>query len=279
MDILIPLDFNAHAEFIVKQAIELSASGITTIHLLHVIEKNKNNSSSSVHLPDGSNKNSYADKLMHKLTEWKQCIKETIPDCKVKGYLVEGNVHDAIILAAKEIKPQLIIIGKKTKSAFWQYYLPVTADEIAKKSKCPVLTVTTENKYKKITTIVLPVRSFIPIRKIELLVMFAKIYRIKIHVVALKNKMGNTDRERKVLSETYQILRNGLISPVEYHLLNGRNLAKSVAAYAMDIQADLLLVNPFAETSISFFTGRHITDILPQASNLKILSVVPYHQQ
>ena len=42
-------------------------------------------------------------------------IEETIPNCKVKLDVVKGIVHAVKIQdAAKEIKPQLIIIGKKS---------------------------------------------------------------------------------------------------------------------------------------------------------------------
>jgi nucleotide-binding universal stress UspA family protein len=279
MDILIAIDFDTSAADIVKQAIELSASVNNTIHLLHVIVSNKNYGSVVINAMDRKYERPYADDARKKLGEWKQAIKETIPECRVKGYLLEGNIHNAIVQAAKEICPQLIIIGKAARSGFWRYYLPLSADELAKKTKCPVLTVASGNRCKKISTIILPVRDFIPVRKMELLVLFAKIYRATIHLVALQNKMGMQDKERAVLLETYQVLRNGLVNPVEYHLLSGRNLPKAVAAYAQHIGADMLMLNPRTETSISIFLRKHITDALYEMPHLKILSVVPYHER
>ena len=51
---------------------------------------------------------------MSKLQEWKFAIEESISYCKVNTYVAEGIVYAKIQDAAKEIKPELIIIGKNS---------------------------------------------------------------------------------------------------------------------------------------------------------------------
>jgi K+-sensing histidine kinase KdpD len=121
------------------------------------------------------------------------------------------------------------------------------------------------------------VRHFVPLRKMELLVIFAKAYRLKVLLVAMQDRVFNKEKERQVLLETYKILRNGLNNKVEYLLLNGSNFSKAIVSYAEQTGADLLMVNPKKETRVSAIFRTGINDILPHNSRLKILSVVPYH--
>lgn len=140
-----------------------------------------------------------------------------------------------------------------------------------------MLSVANNDTHNKLKTIILPVRDFLPVRKIELLAIFAKIYRARIFIVAMQKRIFIREKERQVLLETYSILRNGLNNKIEYLLLNGNNFPKAVAAYAKETGADMLIVNPKKETRISGIFRKDINDVLPPASALKILSVVPYH--
>jgi uncharacterized protein YjbI with pentapeptide repeats len=133
-----------------------------------------------------------------------------------------------------------------------------------------------ESLHNKIKTIIVPVRSFIPHRKIELAIAFAKKDRAKIHVVTLQNKMAAWNTNRNHFIETYFILKSRLTNTVEYHVLNGSNLPKATLHYAELIGADLILANPCAETKITGLTGKHMNDMILASSKLQILSVEPY---
>lgn len=279
-NILVPVDFRDNTEAAVKQAVELAIEGSSKIHLLHVI---KSKSIPSV-IPNDNGTviskvaNYYAEEMMKRLQQLKYAIENTIPN-KVKIHLVEGAVHDIIIDTAKKIHPQLIIIGKKSKYKFFAFSRPLCPNELATLTDCPVLTVSKGSVSTKIKIIVVPIRSFIPKRKIELVYEFAKKFRAKIHLVSLQNKLGAADTERNALLDTYNILKTGLNNQIEYHLLNSSNLPKATLQYAESIGADMIFVNPGIETKISSFTGKHINEVLAPSSKLKILFVEPVHDQ
>lgn len=278
-DILVPIDFSLNTEFVVKQAIELANTTGATIHLLHVIRPKRSN------IPDtdltffSANKNYNANEVMNKLEEWKQAIEETIEEGKVKIHLAEGSVHEKIIYCAKKIQPQLIIIGGKCKHNFFRYFRPLCPNELSKTTDCPVLTIISGTKNSKMQNIVVPVRSFIPKRKIELLLVFAKMYRAKIHLVAVQNKKGAEDAERNALLDTYRLLKTALTNSIEYHLLECNNFPRATLKYAESIGADMIFVNPGVETKISSLTGKHINEVLAPSSKLKILFVEPLHDK
>ena len=277
-NILVPVDFSVNTEVAVKQAIELTDASGSSIHLLHVVKPKSTWSAIPVRKQPGSplSENYFTKDIVIRLEEWKQAIEEAIPNSNVSTYIMEGTVHDSIADAAKQIKPQLIIIGKKNNTSYFTFFSTVYPNGLAKSTDCPVLTAMQGSVNTKTKIIVVPVGSIIPKRKIELVVVFAEKYRAKIHLVAMQNKMGTGDIERKVLLDTYRILKTGLPNPIEYHLLNSNNFPKATLGYAESIGADMIFVSPETETKISNFTGKHINDVLGSSSKLKILSVEPY---
>lgn len=277
-NILVPLDFSVNTEVAVKQAIELTDAKGSSIHLLHIVKpKSKWTAIPVSNRPASPLNEDYCEKgIMHKLQQWKQAIEEAVPNSDVNICIMEGTVHDTIADAAKQLKPQLIIIGKKNNSGYFSFFSSVYPNGLAKSTDCPVLTAMQGSANTKTEIIVIPVGSIIPKRKIELAKIFAEKYRAKIHLVASQNNIGTGDIERKALLDTYRILKMQLPNPIEYHLLNSNNFPKAILDYAKNIGADVLFVNPRTETKISNLMGKHINDVLASSSKLKILSVEPY---
>ncbi len=187
---MVPVDFSDNTEIAVKKAIEMACTSGTTIYLLHVIKSKSiwqaspfNNSP----VP-GTSKNDYQEDSNVKLQQWKRAIEETIPYTIVETLVMEGAINDGIIEAAKQVKPQLIIIGKRNGAHTMKFFSSVHPNRIAKSTGCPVLTVLRGSFDAKIKIIVIPVSSFIPRRKIELVRIFAEKYRAKIDLVALHSQ-------------------------------------------------------------------------------------------
>jgi nucleotide-binding universal stress UspA family protein len=276
-NILVPVDFTVNTEVAVKKAIELAHTPESIIHLLHVKKyQSAWNIVFSKSKVSNIYKENYKSEAMRKLKEWQVAIKETIPQTTVIIYFYEGSVHDKILHLAEQIKPELIIIAKRRSRRFFELSNTVYPNRLAKSTICPVLTIMRKSLYCKIKTIVVPVRSFVPYRKIELAISFAKKDRAKIHVVTLQNKMAAWNKDRNYLIETYFLLKSRLTNSVEYHVLNGTNLPKATLNYADHIGADMILANPWSETKIAGLTSKHINDLLSSSSKLQILSVEPY---
>ena len=259
--ILIPVDFSANTDAAVNQAIELACTNGSTIHLLHVVKP----------------KAIWGKKTVSRLQEWKFAIEQAISFCKVNTYVAEGIIYAKIHDAAKEIRPDLIIISKNSNHKWFSLFKSVCPNGLAKTTGYPVLTVMKKTVDTKIKTIVVPVGSFIPSRKIKLVIELAKKHRAAIHLVTIPNKIDFGETKGNSFLETYRILKNVLTSPIEHHILKGNNLPKAILEYAQCIGADLILANPGSETRISNFTGRHINDALTISSKLKVLSIEPYH--
>jgi nucleotide-binding universal stress UspA family protein len=276
-NILVPVDFSVNTEVAVKKALEMVEAPGSVIHLLHVRSpQNVWNHILSRNRHSKSDKEKNDSEALRKLKEWKIAIELTIPQTTVKICMIDGTVHAKIIQVAIQIKAQLIIIAKKRNPDFFELSASVHPNRLAKSSTCPVLAIRRGSMQNKIKTIVIPVRSFIPYRKIEMAMEFAKRDRAKIHVVTLQSKMVSWNIDRNYLLETYRLLKSRLTNAVEYHVLNGTNLPRATLDYAKHIGADMILANPCSETRITVFTGKHMNDLLLASSKLQILSVEPY---
>lgn len=277
--ILIPVDFSCNTVVAVNQATELACTNGSTIHLLHVIRPKRlwgvipvaHQSRSSLM------ENYHAKKIISKLDELKHAIEGSVSYCKVNTYVTEGTVYRNIQDAAKQIKPQLIVIGKNSNHKYFSLTNSVCSNGLAKSTGYPVLTVMKNTDDTKIKIIVVPVGSFIPNRKIELVIELVKRYRATIHLVTIPNESDCKETKGNSFLETYRVLKTGLTNSIEHHILKGNNFPKAILEYAECIGADLILVNPGSETKISNFTGKHINDVLTTSSKLKILSIEPYH--
>jgi nucleotide-binding universal stress UspA family protein len=273
--IIVPVDFTSNTEIAVAKSIELICSTGGTIYLLHVIKPKGILTTRFINQPFiyGGKKGNYCKQVLRKLQEWKQAMQETIASSNVEAFTMEGSVQDCIVDFSKQVNPDLILIGKKSSASLIKFSSSVYPNRIARLTKLPVLTVSSGSYHPKIKTIVVPVSSFIPTRKIELVDAFAENPRTTIDLVA---RMGD---QHDVLLETYRILKSRLKNPIEYHFLKRDSFPLAAFKHAQSVGADMLFVNPYTESRISVITGKHINDMVKASSKLKILSVEPYHRE
>jgi hypothetical protein len=183
-------------------------------------------------------------------------------------------VQKAIVYKAKEINADLIIIGKHSYHKWFTFLKTVSANKIAKITDCPVLTFKPGSIYTKIKSIVVPIGPVVPQKKVDFIVALKQKFRISIHLVTVISKRQNANEfSAYSLLETYRFLKDTVQCPLNHEVLHGENIAKSAFAYAKDIKADMLLVEPEVETKLSSFPIKHIIDELKPNSKLQILTV------
>lgn len=270
--ILLPVDFEINTEMAVKKALELSDPGQTVIYLFHVQKPAMPWSSiwgKDIFQADDN------DKIPYKLLEWKRLIEENYPDIKViTDVAYSQKIERAIIEKAKEIKADLIIIGKHSHHKWLTIMSTVFPNNIAKKTGYPVLTFKPGSIYTKLRSIVVPVGPEVPQRKVDLILALKQKFRITIHLVTVISKKQNANKfSGYSLVETYRYLRDIVQCPLDHEVLHGENVAQSAFEYAKNIKADMLLVEPESETKLSSFPSKHIIDELKPNSKLQILAI------
>ncbi|HJS55830.1 MAG TPA: universal stress protein [Chitinophagaceae bacterium] len=271
--ILLPVDFEINTEMAVKKTLELSNPGQTVIHLFHVQKPAAPWSSvwKDIFHTDGN------DKIQYKLLEWKRLIEENYPDVQVMTEVAYSmKIERAIIDKAREIKADLIVIGKHSHHKWLTIMNTVFPNNIAKKTGYPVLTFKPGSVYNELRSIVVPVGPEVPQRKVDLILALKQKFRITIHLMTVISRKQNANNfSAYSLLETYRYLRDVAQCPLDHEVLHGENVAQTAFEYAKSIKADMLLVEPESETKISSFPTKHIIDELKPNSKLQILAVQP----
>ncbi len=210
--ILLPVDFEINTEMAVKKALELSDPGQTVIHLFHVQKPSM--PWSSIWEKDIFQANGEV-KIPGKLLQWKRLIEENYTDVKVTvGVVYSMKIEKAIIEKAKEIKADIIVIGKHSSHRWPTLMNTVFPNNIAKATGYPVLTFKPGSIYTKLRSIVMPVGPEVPQRKVDLIIALKHKFRITIHLVTVISKKQNANKfSGYSLLETYRYLKDVVQCP------------------------------------------------------------------
>jgi nucleotide-binding universal stress UspA family protein len=268
--ILIPVDFSLNTETAVKKAIGLVGTDETVIHLLHVVRPGRKTSTRF--------RNWVVERDLQQL---KDNIQQANPNIRVKTSVREDySIQQAIIECTAKLNPDLVIMGRQNNHRRWFFSRQISPDVVAKRSNCPVLTAKPGSIDSRTKVIVLPIRNFLPERKLEWAVLLAKKYKAQVHLLAIGEDAGQKDGLlSQVFLKAYHHLREKLHHPIEYSSSTRHHPAKAALNYAELIMADMILVNPDTESGISGFTGfRHLSDLLKRDSKIQVLDVQPYEK-
>jgi nucleotide-binding universal stress UspA family protein len=262
--ILIPVDFSLNTDIAVRRAAALAGAD-TVMHLLHIMPAGK---SAAHHFKVWT--------VEKDLEQWTGRIRSGSPGLKVKTHILYGHsVQQLIIDCAAMLSPDLILIGKQNGRRRWRFLSGVSPDVIARKSNCPVLTVKPGSVESRNKVILIPIRDFLPERKLEWAVLLAKKFKAQVHLLAIQeNPEPKEWTLPQVFLRAYHHLRQNLHHPIEYSSTGRHNPARAALKYAEMIMADMILVNPETESGVSGITGsRHLSDLLGRDSKIQVLDV------
>ena len=269
--ILIPVDFSLNTEIALNKAIGLAGAEETTIHLLHVTR------------PGKKAVNQFRNWVVERdLQQLKFTLQQENATLRVRTHVMKGfSIQKTIIECAAMINPDLIIIAKQnSKRRWWAFTSLISPNKVAQKSHCPVLTAKPGSMDSLTKVIVLPIRNFLPERKLEWAVLLARKYKAQVHLLAIQQHEPDDGPLSQAFLKAYHHLREKLHHPIEYSAAVRHNAARAALNYAELIMADMILVNPETESGISGFTGtRHISDMLNRDSKIQVLDVEPYEKE
>ncbi|HVU94245.1 MAG TPA: universal stress protein [Puia sp.] len=267
--ILIPVDFSPKADIAIKKAVGIAGQDATELHLLHVIHSGRG--------PE------HAFKLWAVEKEFEQLrhkIREKYPSARVKTHVLQGgSVEKMIVECVRMLKPALVVLAKADPPRRWSLSRGVSPGIIAKQSNCPVLTVK-PGAAGKTRLILVPIRDFLPERKLEWAVALARKYRAQVHLLVFQDRQADrASTLPPIFLKAYNRLQEKLQQPIEFSATVLQDTAKATLHCAETIMADMILVNPKTESGTSGFSGhRHISDLLPPDSKIQVLDVEPYKE-
>jgi len=180
--VLVPVDFSVNTGLAIKKAVGLAGAEKTVLHLLHVVR---------------SYRPLEALAAKNELDRQAQDVMETHPGLNVKAHVLKSySVQRMIIECSKMLTPDLIVIGKQNHHRKWaifpmrRWYFSrhVSPDLLAQRTNCPVLTVKQGTVDSRIRIIVIPIRNFLPERKLEWAVLLARKFKAQVHLLAIQRQ-------------------------------------------------------------------------------------------
>lgn len=267
--ILVPVDFSINSEVAINKALEVMDQGAASLHLVHVSDYSFLKTSKD-HSQTGRTE------VNRLLSQWKDSIEEIFASVEIHTWqLTAGSVQKAIAKKARELKADLIVIGKNSNHTWFPFLNTVIPSELAEQTGIAVLTVKPGSLHSKIKTMVVPVTDHLTENKTEIIAALSRKYKMKVHLVTFSTETGiSQEMSASSFLQVYQWLKNTLHCPVEYTVLHGANKARCLLKYAEKINADILLVHPESETKIGWL-NTHISDVLPSQSKMQVLTIHP----
>lgn len=265
--LLIPVDFTLNTEIAIKKAISLIGTDKVVLHLLHVVHPRRPLSALAART---------------RLDQLAQRVKADYPGPEIKTHILKGAVQKMIIECANMLTPDIIIIGKQNQRRRWSPTWAInlltnttklSPDTLARKTNSPVLTAKPGSIDSRTRVIVIPIRDFLPQRKLEWGILLARRYRAQVHLLAIQ-KDSHEEALPQAFLKAYHQLRESLHHPIEFSAITRHDLARATLSYAELIMADLILLNPATESGIG--GSRHISDLLKRDSKIQVLDVEPY---
>ncbi len=186
------------------------------------------------------------------------------------------NISRGVINYIKEHEIDLLLFCKKRLRDPAIFLKRMDFNKIAGQSSCATLSVTPGSLNHSVKSIILPVGSFLPERKIEIAVAFAQKYNALIHLVTLLDDADSSHSKKKVdiFYKTYKILKDCGYPP-QYKILPKYESHEILLRYAEQVNADLILLNPQENSIIPRINDNSVVDFISPLSHLLVLMTKP----
>lgn len=277
-NILVPVDFSPNTSLAITKALEMGQGELESLHLFHVqrIVLPGMIHFLQYHISGYSRRQMNEDrkKWMSRLDSLRSEVQARHPGIPIHISAGFGDpVEEAIIRKATRLKSDLIVIGKRTHHSFLPFLNTVVPSRLAARTGQPVLTVKPGSLHQEIKTVVVPIGSRSPQRKLEALEAMRKKWKLQVRLVTFEQGEKNLAVARQSLFQAIRRLRSIQTIPVEFEVLSGSNKARTLLKYCNRVGADVLIVHPETETRISSWNNRHISDLIPADSKTSVLAV------
>lgn len=189
----------------------------------------------------------------------------------------EGSIFSTIGEVATEIGACLLVLGTHGKVGLQQHLTGSFALKVVTTSPAPVIVIQKGTKFNEgYRNIVFPVSTTAEVRqKVRWVVMIAKVFKSKIHLVQLYEPLEESRRKaRTIISQILEKFTENKIPYTHYQAKKGVNFGKQVLAYASENQAELITIMTTPD-AISFILGPYDEQMIFNAHAIPVMCVNP----
>ena len=151
----------------------------------------------------------------------------------------------------------------------------ININKLAQQTQCPVLTMSDFQGFQ-LQNIVVPIRDFLPLRKLTAATFLAKKFNGIVHLLGQTTQRQQKEGKSTLcLTEAYQLLRNYTRVKVHCSMDKDGDMAQETLNYAREVQADLIVVNPGTESRVGGFFRNWFRNGFTLQSNIPVLTIAP----
>ena len=275
--ILVPIDFSRKSKAVVTKAVNLAKTYDCDIHLLHVISTSPFDAVSSAggHMFIPFNALSNREELERQLERLCDQIR-IMSDftLKVSYSLFKGLWEETLVDVVKFKNIDLILIGQ-TESAKSKRKMLLNPDDIAERTRVPVITIPANRRMTKLYSILIPVTDFLPVRKMLYGIHIASAYNTTITLLGIESHKTK-ELVAQNLEKSFQFLKDYDRIMVEKEIISSENIANAVNEYATKVAADLVIVNPESQTKMPGFLSSIFGNTLQKFSSPPVLTITRF---
>jgi len=279
-NILIPVDTTTDAEIAVNKALEMGdPAAITSVHIIFICSN-----SLLDYFSDGKEDASFTAPGKED-----QLIQSVMPGIRGRIEKQRGrwivfteiftstNITNALIQYNERNNIDLFIISIRKNHSLFAFFSGINLNKIAQYSKCPILTVTSRSIQHPVKSIVLPVSDYVPVRKIQMAIAYARQNNGYIRLVTWLNSGDEKNSKTKIeiFYKTYKTLKECGYPP-QYKILSGFDSQEVLLEYAKEVNADLILLSPQNDSFFNRCINSALINFLQPLSPLQVMILQPF---
>ena len=276
--ILVPIDLSGNSTLPLGKAIDFATEYSCNIHLLTV-----NPISPLLSVFEPANELAYEEEFNNKqeLNYNLQKIAENIRrmsgnKIEAEATVLQGNRDEVVVSFVRQNKIDLILIGQKGNQ-LTRRKMKFHPNRIAARTGIPVVTIPANRRITRLLSLVIPVASGFPLRKIQYAICLASKFKTRIQLLGIKN--ASTEKHLGYfIDEAIRYIKRNSDSLVEWEIVNNGNIAQAVNQFAMLKSTDLIIVNPGTETNMHGYFSGMIGDVIQKFSAPPVMTITPFSQ-
>jgi len=271
--ILLPVAFNRNTRWSVEKAVQLANKFDCDIHLLHVQVPPVTLPMLYNKLLSGSLAKSSGNDLSQKMKVLEQQLKPKLKDgLLVTSTIVPGHWQSVLkdMIIAEHIN--LTVIPRNRRKHSSALIQRVNINRLSQQTNCPVMTVTRGFNANHLQNIVVPVNGLLPVKKLTIATYLSLESSGHIYLMSGENQ-SSADRKEGYMLKAYQLLSEFGKLNIHFAVQNNYDPAAGTLAYAKNVHADLIVVNPGQESRLRGWWNKLRGKYLCRESDIPVMTV------
>lgn len=272
--ILVPVDFSRQSDIAVEKAVQIAVEYRCSIHLLHAIsvEPFAAMAAAGPYLLTGcEGADNYNETAFHLKKICDRIITSTEGVVKASCHILLGSWTQSVIDLVNETGADLVLTGQKN-GLFMKGKTTLNPDTVAEKTNVPVITLPPGGSMPELSSVLIPVTNFLPLRKLIYGVYFAAHYNAVIRLLAIGDH-SSSSLTQHYLQRSYQLIKENCTLKTELEIAGKGNIAGAISGCTKAKPASLVIVNPRTQTRMPGLVAALTGNILQKHAAQPVLTV------